>query len=245
MRRFTAAGLDVITAGGDDREGGGNGPLVVLCHGFGAPGEDLVPLFRQLSVPHGVRFAFPAAPLDLASRLGPAYGGGRAWWMIDPKIFEDAERGVRTDRTRSIPDGLADSRRMLAELLAELGRSLGAAPEQTILGGFSQGAMLSLDVALRLPHRLAGLVLMRGSIVALDEWTPLLPSLAGLPVVQSHGRTDPLLPFDVATKLRDLLRGAGADLRWVEFSGGHTITGTVLDALGQLVNDIASRKEAS
>lgn len=242
MRRLTAAGLDVIAAGGDDREGGGDGPLVVLCHGFGAPGEDLVPLFRQLSVPREVRFAFPAAPLDLAGALGPAYRGGRAWWMIDPKIFEEAQRGVRTDRTRSVPDGLVDARRLLTELLTELGRQLGAAPERTILGGFSQGAMLSLDVALRLPHRLAGLVLMSGSIVALDEWTPLLPSLQGLPVVQSHGRADPLLPFDVATALRDLLRGAGADLRWVEFSGGHTITDSVLDALRELVNDCTTRR---
>jgi len=238
MRRLTLAGLDVVLAGGEDREGGGDGPLVILCHGFGAPGEDLVPLFRQLAIPSEVRFAFPRAPLDLAALLGPAYGGGRAWWMIDPQLFEDAQRGIRRDRSRSIPEGLVEARTALTGLVRELGTLLGAPANKTVLGGFSQGAMLSLDVALRLPHRLAGLVLMSTSIVALDEWTPLFPSLKGVPIVQSHGRTDPLLPFDVAEKLRDLLRGAGADVRWVEFSGGHTITGTVLDGLGTLVNEV-------
>lgn len=237
MRRLTLVGLDVIVTGGEDREGGGDGPLVVLCHGFGAPGEDLVPLFRQLAVPREVRFAFPAAPLDLGAALGPAYGGGRAWWMIDPSALAEASRGVRRDRTRVVPEGLAEARNSLMALLDELG----AQPEKTVLGGFSQGAMLSLDVALRLPHRLAGLALMSGSIVAIDEWTPNLEALSGVPVMQSHGRGDPLLPFDVAEKLRDLLRGAGADVRWVEFSGGHTIVGSVLDALGTLVNHVANR----
>jgi phospholipase/carboxylesterase len=240
MRRLTAAGLDVVVAGGEDREGGGNGPLVILCHGFGAPGEDLVPLFRQLTVPREVRFAFPAAPLDLSASLGPAYQGGRAWWMIDPKSLEEAQRGVRRDRSHVVPEGLVEARKMVTDLLGELGQQLAARPESTILGGFSQGAMVSLDVALRLPHRLAGLCLMSGSIVAIDEWQPLLGTQSGVPIVQSHGRADPLLPFDVAEKLRDLLRGAGAELRWVEFSGGHTITGTVLDALGKLVNDVAT-----
>jgi phospholipase/carboxylesterase len=239
MRRLTAAGLDVVVAGGRDREGGGEGPLVILCHGFGAPGDDLVPLFRQLDVPHEVRFAFPSAPLDLAATLGPAYRGGRAWWMIDPKSLEDAQRGVRRDRSHVVPEGLVEARTMVTELLAELGSLLHAAPEKTVLGGFSQGAMVSLDVALRLPHRLAGLCLMSGSIVAADEWQPLFGTLSGVPIVQSHGRSDPLLPFDIAEKLRDLLRSAGADVRWVELSGGHTITGNVLDALGKLVNEVA------
>src|SRR5947209_15886119 len=46
MKESMVAGLRVRWAGGDDREGGGDGPLVILMHGFGAPGDDLVPLWR-------------------------------------------------------------------------------------------------------------------------------------------------------------------------------------------------------
>ena len=99
--------------------------------------------------------------------------------------------------------------------------------------------MLTMDVAVRAEQSFAGLVLLSGTIVALDEWAPGFPKLSGVPVVQSHGRSDPLLPFEAAVRLRDLLREAGADVRWVEFAGAHTIVGSALDALGKLVNDVA------
>ena len=70
MRVHTYGGLEVHIAGGPDREGGGNGPVVILLHGFGAPGDDLVSLWRMLRVPDAVRFVFPVAPLKLDD--GPA-----------------------------------------------------------------------------------------------------------------------------------------------------------------------------
>jgi phospholipase/carboxylesterase len=241
MRRETLSGLTVTITGGTDREGGGDGPLVVLLHGFGAPGEDLVPLFRQLDVPSEVRFAFPAAPVDLREKLGPGYAGGRAWWMIDTAALEAAMRGGgRADRSRQVPDGLVEARASVVDCLAELETLLGAPRARTVLGGFSQGAMLTMDVALREERGFAGLALMSGSIIAEDQWTPLFPRLTGTKVMQAHGRTDPLLPFATAERLRDLLRGAAADVRWVEFPGGHTITGSVLDELGRLVRDVAA-----
>jgi predicted esterase len=51
----------------------------VLLHGFGAPGDDLLPLAEALDLP--VRFVFPAAPLELG--MGGFYGDSRAWWMLD------------------------------------------------------------------------------------------------------------------------------------------------------------------
>jgi len=58
--------------------------VVVLCHGFGAPGTDLVPLgqmlLRQPKLSGSVQFVFPEAPLSLESQGMPE---GRAWWSID------------------------------------------------------------------------------------------------------------------------------------------------------------------
>ena len=78
MRDETFGGLRVRLTGGPDRQGGGDGPLVVLMHGFGAPGNDLVPLARVLDVPREVRFAFPEAPLE--SRAG---GDERTRLVVD------------------------------------------------------------------------------------------------------------------------------------------------------------------
>lgn len=220
-------------AGGEGRDGGGNGPLVVLLHGFGAPGDDLVPLFRQLDVPRHVRFAFPEALIDLAEVLGPGYAGGRAWWLIDPSWLAPENQGRLAERAKAIPEGLAAARERVKAVLD----GLGATPAQTILGGFSQGAMLTTDIALRAEQQFAGLALMSGSIVAFDEWQPGFTRLNGVPVMQSHGKADPLLPFVAAERLRDLLKEGGADVRWVEFAGGHTISLGALDALAKLVQD--------
>jgi len=235
------AGLTVRIAGGADREGGGDGPLVVLLHGFGAPGDDLVPLWREIPVPREVRFAFPAAPLDLASTLGPGYGGARAWWLIEPEILAAVQRGERRDRSDTVPDGLAEARARVVDVLGELEARLGAPRERTFLGGFSQGAMLTADVALRDERAFAGLVLMSGCLVARQEWAPLAPRLRGMPVFQSHGRADPILPFEGGVALRDLLSGAGADVKWLEFGGGHTIPAGALDGVASLLARLPER----
>jgi phospholipase/carboxylesterase len=234
MKEVTIAGSRVRLAGGEDRDGGGDGPVVVLLHGFGAPGNDLVPLFRQLDVPRHVRFAFPEALLDLGELAGPGYAGARAWWMIDPSWFLPENQGKHAERAKLVPEGLTDARARVHAVL----EGLGATPKSTILGGFSQGAMLSVDVALRSGEPFAGLALMSGSVVAVGEWQPLFSKLAGVRVMQSHGRTDPILPFAAAERLRDFMKSAGADVRWVEFGGGHTISVGALDALGKLVRDV-------
>lgn len=226
MRTETLGGLTARITGGTDGRGGGDGPVVVLLHGFGAPGEDLVPLGPALGLPRDVRFVFPTAPLSL-----DAHGmfGGRAWWMIDMERLQVAiMTGRARDLTRDVPAGLAPARDQVLALLDDVERHLGVAPEQVVLGGFSQGAMLSCDVALRSERPLAGVVLLSGTFLCEDEWRPRMPARRSLRVFQSHGVLDPLLPFDLAERLRDALVGAGADLDWVAFRGGHEIPPAVL-----------------
>jgi phospholipase/carboxylesterase len=231
MRAVQIAGLDVELAGGTDREGGGDGPLVVLMHGFGAPGNDLVSLYRQISVPEGTRFAFPHAPLELDPQQ---FGAGRAWWMIDWSKLESAlTTGEARDLKADVPEGLAGARELVSGLLDEL-----AGDAKLVLGGFSQGAMLACDLALRSDRPLAGLVLMSTTIIAEQEWSPLFASRAGLRVLMSHGRTDPLLPFAIAEELRDRLVEAGFGVDWLPFGGAHGISDGVVDALGRFIGEV-------
>jgi phospholipase/carboxylesterase len=231
MRQLTLAGLRLCLAGGPDRDGGGDGLMVVLLHGFGAPGTDLVGLHRQLRVPDSVRFVFPQGPL--AVELGP---DARAWWMVDLIQLQAALLSGQTrDLSQSVPEGLLEARASLVALLDTLERDFDVLPGRLLLGGFSQGAMLACDVALRDERPLAGLALMSGTLIADFEWAPLMARRRGLRVVQSHGRADPLLPFALAERLRDALSAAGLDVTFVPFNGGHTITDSVLDALSELI----------
>jgi phospholipase/carboxylesterase len=208
------AGLTTRIAGPD-----GPTPLTaILLHGFGAPGDDLVGLAPYLKT--RARFVFPAAPIELDAM----YGEGRAWWPLDLMKLDAQLRSAKRDFSE-VPEGLAEARAKISALVDEVGRD-----GKVVLGGFSQGAMLALDVALHRDAKLAGIVLLSGTLIADSEWTPLLPRLAGVPIFMSHGRHDPLLPFSIAESLRDRLTAAGAAVEWHAFGGGHEIPADVLDA---------------
>jgi phospholipase/carboxylesterase len=239
MRRTRYAGLDLTITGGTDREGGGAGPVVVLMHGYGAPGDDLVGLYRVLNVPRAVRFVFPEAPLALPEL---AAFGGRAWWPIDIAALQLAQaQGRVRERARKSPSELPALREQVDALLDELTRELGVGSEQIILGGFSQGSMLACDVVLHGTRPFAGLVLLSSTFVSADEWSPLMAARKGLPVFQSHGESDGILPYAAAVELRDALSAAGLDVRWVSFRGGHELPGAVLDGLAKFITERAAR----
>jgi phospholipase/carboxylesterase len=232
MRRDKVGGLDVRITGGTDGLGGGSGPVVILLHGFGAPGDDLVSLADVLHVPASTRFVFPEGPLSLS--FGPR--DARAWWLIDmARIAADQAAGRIRDLSNEIPKGLAPARETMLAFLKEVELKFGADPRKTVLGGFSQGAMLSCDLMLRTTQPYAGLIQLSGTLLAIQEWAPLLQKRKGLPVFQSHGMQDELLPYVGAERLRDTLIHAGLSVEWHSFRGGHEIPRTVLQRLGPFI----------
>ena len=233
MHLKTYGGLDVRLAGGPDREGGGDGPVVILLHGFGAPGDDLASLWRMLRVPDTFRFVFPVAPLQLHGGLPD----GRAWWMLDvDRLARDVASGRGRD-LHVVPEGLEAARERLLAMLDELDRQWGLPADQVFLGGFSQGAMLACDAVFRTSRSFAGLIILSGSIIAKQEWQERWPTRKGLPVFQSHGTDDPILAHNTAVELRDGLRSRGLPVAWHEFRGGHEIPFSVLERLGPFLTD--------
>jgi phospholipase/carboxylesterase len=231
FREEELGGLTVRITGGDDGAGSGKGPVWVLMHGYGAPGTDLLPFAGEIPAAPGTRFVFPEAPLTLPYEMGVA---GRAWWHIDMQELAVAMFTGRVgDLRKRVPDGLSEANAKVAAMLSGLEKAIGMQRDTLVLGGFSQGAMLACDVVLRSSDPLAALVMMSGSYLAEPEWSARMPSRKGLRVFMSHGRQDPLLPFSLAEALRDALMGAGLDVTWVPFSGGHGVAPEVIDALGE------------
>lgn len=229
--KATLGELACYFGGGTDGKGKRNGPFVVLLHGFGAPGDDLYSLWPFINVPEGVRFAFPVAPLTLN------YGEpeARAWWMLDLEHIARDRASGKGRNVHEVPQGLEKARHTLLSCLMQLTNQFDISFQNIILGGFSQGAMLACDTILRSTQEFGGLIFMSGTLIAKDEWLPLLPRRKGLKVFQSHGVQDPLLPLTTAKNLRDYFIDAGLDVQWQEFAGGHEIPVEVLEQVGDFI----------
>ena len=235
MREEQLGGLRTRIIGGTDDKGGGNGPVVILLHGFGAPGDDLVPLADVMDVPAGTRWLFPEGPLSLS--FGPR--DARAWWLIDmARIEADRAAGRVRDLSQDLPKGLALAREKMLAFLKEVEQKFGADPRRTVLGGFSQGAMLSCDAVLHTDRPYAGLVQLSGNLLAQPVWSPLMPKRKGLPVFQSHGMQDEILPYAGAERLRDELSKSCLAVEWIAFHGGHEIPNVVLKRFGAFIQSV-------
>lgn len=235
-RRIRIGGLDAIEVygpgGGPGEAAVGEGPIAVILHGYGADMTDLAPLSQVLDAPPGTRWIFPNAPITVP--LGP-YWSGRAWFPIDMAALERAmQSGSHRDLSGAAPAELDAAREAIFSVCAETGRPL----DEIVLGGFSQGAMVATEVALRAPQAPAGLVIWSGTLLQEAVWRPLAPGRAGLRFVQSHGRGDPLLAFEAAERLHQMLGDAGLEGRFVGFDGAHEIPEAALDAASALLRTI-------
>jgi phospholipase/carboxylesterase len=188
-----------------------------------------------LRVPRETRFVFPAAPLETHMMPGV---DSRAWWHIDMLAMQNAiEHGQLRDLSAEEPEGLSDARAKMVALLEEL--AITHAPTKLVLGGFSQGSMLALDVALRTTSpQCDALVVLSGTLLAEDVWVPRMKALAGRPIFQSHGSSDPILPFALAERLHQALSLAGARVTFVPFRGAHEIPASVLDRLSVFLSEV-------
>lgn len=208
-----------------------NKPCLVLCHGYGADAFDLASLVEALPL-KGWNFVFPQGHLEV--QLGP-YMSGRAWFPIDLDRFEKSARLQEYDELMtSRPNGLDRASQHLNKLLA----ILPFAPDKIVLGGFSQGAMLSAEVALSKKESLHGLVLLSGALMCKSEWEQGAKNHPSLRYFQSHGVGDSVLPFATAQAMNDVLQNAGLAGDFVEFRGGHEIPPLVIQRLSSFLNSL-------
>ncbi len=225
----------VKTSGTTQKNETASAPLtVVLMHGYGAPGDDLVGLGGAIEAPPGTTFLFPEAPMVLGdAAMMSLLGDARAWWQIDVGRYQRAMmQGTLDAIVDEIPDGMKEAREKLVAMLDAYERETKTPGERIVLGGFSQGSMLATDVALRTKRPLAGLVVLSGTLLARNEWLPLMSTRKGMRVFQSHGTEDPILPFPIAERLRHVLEEAGMRVSFTQFRGGHGIPPEVMRDLG-------------
>jgi phospholipase/carboxylesterase len=177
---------------------------LVLFHGRGADERDLFPLLDMLDPDRRLLGATARGPLSLPP-------GGAHWYVVRRVGYPDPETFNATWAELTV---------WLDGMLAEHG----VPPERTVLGGFSQGSVMSYALGLG-PHRPrpAGIMALSGFLPTVEGFELDLSKARDLPVAIGHGTHDPVISVEFGRDARERLTAAGADVTYRESPMAHTI----------------------
>jgi len=185
---------------------------LVLLHGRGADEHDLFPLLDLLDPERRLLGITPRGPLTLPP-------GGAHWYRLG---------GIPTPDPATFHPTFERAAAFLDALPLPL--------ERVVLGGFSQGAVMSYALGLAAGRpRPAAIVALSGFVPRVDGLALDLAGLDGYPVAIAHGSYDPVIPEGFGAEARRLLEQAGADVLWRETPVTHTIDPRILPELEAFV----------
>jgi len=202
-------------------QGGAPQQLVVLIHGYGSNGDDLIGLAPhwQAALPHAA-FVSPNAPTRCQGTAG-----GYEWWPI--RSFAPDERAQGAVGAAPVLDAFLD---------AELART-GLADDKVLLVGFSQGTMMALHVGLRRQKPVAGILGYSGMLVAPETLARDIRSRP--PVLLVHGDADPVVPFAALAEATRVLAASDVPVETHVSRGlGHSVDQTGLMLGGQFARRV-------
>jgi phospholipase/carboxylesterase len=179
--------------------------LLVLHHGRGTDENDLLPLGDVLDPEHRLHVVTPRGPLVLPG--SPGYH-----WYVVPRVgYPDRETFQAAFSA-------------LARLHDDLWGRTGLGPEQTVLGGFSMGSVMSyaLGLAVDRPPP-AGILAFSGFIPVVEGWSPSLEDRQHTRVFIAHGRNDPIMDVGFARRARELVEQGGLDVEYHVSDAAHHI----------------------
>jgi len=206
--------------------GGQPRQAVVLLHGYGSDGNDLIglaPHWRPV-LPDAL-FVSPNAP-EQCRQLASGY----QWFDISFDGDRLAKRQV----------GVQTARPVLVEFLGDLWSQTGITAENTLLVGFSQGAMMALHVGLSLEQRLMGIVAFSGAFLPPEGFGSL--PLAKSPVCLVHGDLDEVVDPEHSADADVALRLAGYDVHYHVSTGvGHGIAPDGLAFATDFIAQVAAK----
>ena len=190
----------------------------MLFHGRATDENDLFPLLDELDPERRLLGVTARGPLSLPP-------GGSHWYVIREVGFPD-------------PETFHSTYAVLGDWLDGLLAEHGIPPNRAILGGFSQGAVMTHALGLGAGRpRPAGLIALSGFIPRVEGFE--IGDVTGLPVAIGHGVYDPVISIDFGRDARDRLTAAGTDVTYRESPMPHTIDPAFLGDLRGWVSDRA------
>jgi phospholipase/carboxylesterase len=187
--------------------------LLILLHGWGVNAQDVAGIapYMQLT---DYQMLFPDAPHVHQVANGMGAPGGRMWYAL-PETFDFAQPFTQQA-------DLQHSRQRLLNWLKNVPQKTGIPFDKIILGGFSQGGAMTLDIGMQLP--VAGMMILSGY-----SHGPLSTPITPRPILLVHGRQDPVVPVAQAHHNKTKLSQLSVNVDYHEFNMGHEISLQVLE----------------
>ena len=207
--------------------GGSGPPSVVLLHGYGSHAEDWMQFESKLSMPANTAMHYPQAPLR-----GP-WAGRRGWWWLNLNGHVPPGETF-ADYSKIHPAGIQVAAKLVRDYLENVKQPI-------VLGGFSQGAMTSAEIAFHSDQELAGLILLSGTTVDEEGWAEHFAGRRHLQIFIAHGRRDAVLPFERMERFQARLKAVGLNVTWLPFDGDHGIPDEVIAGMNAFVRGIFQR----
>lgn len=191
---------------------------LVLMHGRGTSEHDLWPLVDVFDPRRRLVGLAPGGPLLLEP-------GGQHWYAVRRVGHPD-------------PDSFHATMQRLGPWIAAIEPELGVPLERTILGGFSQGAVMAYALALGRGRRApAGILALSGFIPTVEDYELDLGDRRGLRAAVAHGTRDEVIGVEWGRAARDALVAAGADVLYRESPVTHTLDPRELPTFAAWVRD--------
>ena len=197
--------------------------LIVLLHGWGANAQDvagLIEAISMISIPF--KGLLPDAPFP-----HPMVPGGRQWYGFPPNY------DFRMAHDFEAQADLQESRKLLGEWMRSLPEKTGIPLEKTIMGGFSQGGAMTLDVGPTLP--LAAML-----ILSSYSHAPISQCVTPRPVLVLHGNQDPVVPVAKSVDTKNQLERQGQIVTYQTFDMEHEVSLDALKVASQFCVDITA-----
>ena len=192
-------------------------PLVVLLHGFGANASDLAPLADYFDPAQHFHWIFPEAPLIMEE---PDMPTAQVWFPNNRELQQAALAGQYFNTIATLdPPGLPESAAQVVRLI----HSLDVGWDHTIIGGFSQGGMVAIEMLTHEQVAPRGLLLFSSVLTAPLRWKEGIKTTSPCSFLQTHGKDDEVLHYQDAVALYRLLCGGGFRGHLESFVGGHEI----------------------
>ncbi len=201
---------------------------IVFFHGYGANAKDLVSLKDYMQLDQKIHWIFPEGIFDVSL-------DGKSWFSLDLESFDQMCRENEYEKLALIkPLHLEESISKVNHFLKKLKKD----HSKLILGGFSQGSALALNLAFYKKEKPKALVLFSSSLMNKEKLSELSSTCKGLPFIQSHGEQDNILSYEMAKRLYAFLKKLELKGEFISFQGGHEIPLEVLEKTNQFLKHL-------